>query len=496
MNFKESFKLLPHQKNIEKKTFLYWDTGTGKTYGSVNIAIEHGYKNIIFITLAVNIKNIIKQLNDVLEDVNIVKDSFDIDREKSNIFVMSFNALSKYGLNFVIDKLENCFVIFDEFHKYLNNDKSMIYNNLVGKKTTSFNSKTKKTETKGTNGVLERLKGNCLFSSATTIANTINCIAISCYLNGIFFKDHLGETVGRKKSGELSLYEFKSYFLKTQIVRYDKGNFTSFSNDFKTDFMKSIFYDNLYELSNRAFFNDVVGVDNNIIVNEKQIYIELDECIEKIQKSLKKDKVLEIADTQRVVNTQEKIMLLRAIAGCIYFDKKTYSINELINDFKISKESRVAKRISNDVLNKDKEMFDILYNIDFTTGKCLVTCYNVESANRVYDLIRTKTDFKVFRFLGDDSLMKENDICVATIDSVGVGLDNFKICNNLIIYQTESSITKRIQLLGRLTRIGSPHKEVFVYDLIYKKTFEIRLLELLNGRQLTIEMYNDFVRSI
>jgi hypothetical protein len=189
-------------------------------------------------------------------------------------------------------------------------------------------------------------------------------------------------------------------------------------------------------------------------------------------------------------------MLLRAIAGCIYFDKKTYSINELIKDYNVKKESRVAKRISNDVLNKDKEMFDILYNIDFTIGKCLVTCYNVESANRVYDLIRTKTDFKVFRFLGDDSLMKENDICVATIDSVGVGLDNFKICNNLIIYQTESSITKRIQLLGRLTRIGSPHKEVFVYDLIYKKTFEIRLLELLNGRQLTIDMYNDFVRSI
>ena len=91
MRFKKDFKLMEHQKNIKDIVFLYWDTGTGKTYGAINYALERGYDNILFVTLASNRNNVKNQLNNVLEDVTITDDGniLDIKNNKNNIFIIS-----------------------------------------------------------------------------------------------------------------------------------------------------------------------------------------------------------------------------------------------------------------------------------------------------------------------------------------------------------------------------------------------------------------------
>ena len=43
-------------------------------------------------------------------------------------------------------------------------------------------------------------------------------------------------------------------------------------------------------------------------------------------------------------------------------------------------------------------------------------------------------------------------------------------------------MSKRTQLIGRLTRIGSPHKEIDVYDMMYRDSIERNFWKVLNGR--------------
>lgn len=502
MRFKKDFKLMEHQKNIKDIVFLYWDTGTGKTYGAINYALERGYDNILFVTLASNRNNVKNQLNNVLEDVTITDHGnvLDIKNNKNNIFIISPQYISYNGIEEILKKLDNCFVIFDEFHKYLNSEKSKIYKYLINKqpKVTKL-SKNKLTNNKNIESfdVLSKLKNNCMFASATTITNKVGCIGLAMNLYGKFFKC---ETLFGSKidigvnDNKFKLIDFNEFFLKKQYLA--NTNSLLFSDEFKSDKHKEIFYENLYEYSHRSLLYDVVGKDNHININYHLYETKLDDELYKIQKSLKENKLLEINDKTTLVGLQEKISLLRGLTGVIYFETIKYDVNDLIDDPDLTK--RVSKVITYDLLKKDIEIIRLLESFNFSKDKVLMTTFNKKSADRLFNILKNnfKEKIKIFKFDKNEDLIKTHDVCVGTMDAMGTGIDSFKVCNKLINYQIDSSVSKRTQLIGRLTRIGSPHKEIDVYDMMYIDSIERNFWKVLNGRKETIELYQEFINNI
>lgn len=502
MKFKEDFKLMNHQKNIKDIVFLYWDTGTGKTYGAVNYAIERGYSNILFVTLASNRGNVNKQLSNVLEDVSIIDSGklFDIKDNKNNIFVISPQYISYNGIEEVLKKLDNCFVIFDEFHKYLNSEKSKIYKYLINEQpkiTKLVKNKLIKHKKTDNFDVLEKLKNNCLFASATTITNKVGCIGLAMNLYGKYFKCKtiIGKDIDiGLKNGKFNLIEFNDFFLNKKFTANTKA--VLFTDEFKTDRHKEIFYENLYEYSHRSLFYDIVGEDNKIKMNYHLYKTKLDDVLYKVQKSLKKDGLLEIDNKTTLISLQEKLSLLRGITGGVYFENIKYNVNDLIDNPNLKK--RVSKVITYDLLKKDLEIIRLLESFNFEKDKVLLTTFNKKSVDRIFTIMKNYfgEKLKIFSFDKNEDLIYTHDVCIGTMDAMGTGIDSFKICNKLINYQIDSSISKRIQLTGRLTRLGSPHKEIDIYDMLYQDSIENSFWKVLNGRKETIELYEEFIKNI
>jgi SNF2 family DNA or RNA helicase len=83
------------------------------------------------------------------------------------------------------------------------------------------------------------------------------------------------------------------------------------------------------------------------------------------------------------------------------------------------------------------------------------------------------------------------DVVVANISTVSTGI-NLQHFNKMILYGIPNSLINYSQVMSRIVRIGSPHTNVNIYNLIYEDTVEVDILEKHNkklNKMIDIENY-------
>ncbi|MFQ3675135.1 MAG: helicase-related protein [Endomicrobiia bacterium] len=188
------------------------------------------------------------------------------------------------------------------------------------------------------------------------------------------------------------------------------------------------------------------------------------------------------------------------------FDTKKF-YEDLDKDIKIFKELKeIVAPIdkNNDAKLKELKRRLIEYK---DKGKCLLFSFYADTIDYLYESLIEDADFcnkynkKISKIIGsfstsqrkqivDAFLNSDTDLLLST-DILSEG-QNLQKAGMVINYDLHWNPVRMIQRAGRIDRIGSPFKEIFIYNFYPEKELE-SLLELVKILQGKIEMINDTI---
>ena len=186
------------------------------------------------------------------------------------------------------------------------------------------------------------------------------------------------------------------------------------------------------------------------------------------------------------------------------FDKDSYKMKELIADIDIDIQllTDILKRVRKITSEKDAKLVvlkDILLGLS-KTGQIVVFTYYADTLNYIYREILNDNRFANLKLeaisstgesnktpkqrtkIIDDFFEKKIDIILST-DVLSEG-QNLQTAKYLINYDLHWNPTRMIQRAGRIDRIGSPYKEILIYNFFPERELEelLKLLEILQNK--------------
>jgi len=186
------------------------------------------------------------------------------------------------------------------------------------------------------------------------------------------------------------------------------------------------------------------------------------------------------------------------------FNTKAF-YEDLDKDIKVFKD--IEQLISSIDKSKDSKLKEFKKNLLEYKNKCLVFSFYSDTIDYLYEAINEDKEFckkygkKVAKITGnfsatqrreiiDTFLNSDTDLLLSTdILSEGQNLQQARVVIN---YDLHWNPVRMIQRAGRIDRIGSPFKEIYIYNFYPEKELE-SLLELVKILQQKIEMINQTI---
>lgn len=203
--------------------------------------------------------------------------------------------------------------------------------------------------------------------------------------------------------------------------------------------------------------------------------------------------------SKQTLNTQDQIKLIKAegmIKGLLSAEQAVANDPRL---FLISK-SKVMQKIfgvlvpkSYKMSSKTETLIDLVQNIFDNNEKVIVFSKFETSARMLQQDIKTNLKVNVLMYTGqiddearEDAIDKfknsyDYNIIIGT-DALAEGV-NLQCANHVINFDQPYTPACKVQRAGRVRRVGSAFKRVFVYDLITLSSEDIKILDSINKAQ-------------
>ena len=258
-----------------------------------------------------------------------------------------------------------------------------------------------------------------------------------------------------------------------------KGRMIALEGIFKTILLKRL------ESSVEAFRK---SVDNQI------------KFLEKLGRYLEKGKLLrkELFNKYVVGLDEESLEEIKIKLEDINLDD--YDKEELFDDIKKDEQllKKIYKKVAPITPEKDAKLIkfkDMLYEL-VRKGQIVVFTYYADTLEYISQDLKEDLKFKKFNIesisgkvpsakrgeIIDDFFDKKTDILLST-DVLSEGM-NLQTAQFVINYDLHWNPTRMIQRAGRIDRIGSPFKKIYVYNFFPEKELEdlLRLVSILQGK--------------
>lgn len=161
---------------------------------------------------------------------------------------------------------------------------------------------------------------------------------------------------------------------------------------------------------------------------------------------------------------------------------------------------KILKYLSNDIPNKLIELNNIVFK--HHNQSIIIFCNYIQTVDTVYNHLSSFCDVR--RLTGEIDNEKKDKIIADFIygkfkilicSSVLSASYNLQVCNNMVFFDHDYNIIKRIQSRGRISRLGQK-KTVNYYSLYYKNTLEEVIINTLKDKENSLEKVQiDLVNS-
>ena len=232
--------------------------------------------------------------------------------------------------------------------------------------------------------------------------------------------------------------------------------------------------------------------------------------LKKLKKYLKQGKLLTKESFNKYIMSMDEEIEEEEIKETLEgFNPKDYRMDELIDD--IDKDIKLLNIVLDRVKQiepkddaKLKKLKEILLSLS-KKGQIVLFTYYADTLNYIYNEIKKSKEFSNYRIEAISSsgvtkkspkerekivekfINKEIDILMST-DVLSEG-QNLQSAQYLINYDLHWNPTRMIQRAGRIDRIGSPYKEIYVYNFFPEDELEelLRLVQILQTKIIEID---------
>ena len=152
---------------------------------------------------------------------------------------------------------------------------------------------------------------------------------------------------------------------------------------------------------------------------------------------------------------------------------------------------KVLKYLSNDIPNKLLELNNIIFR--HHNQSIIIFCNYIQTVDTVYNHLSSFCDVR--RLTGEIDNEKKDKIIADFIygkfkilicSSVLSSSYNLQVCNNMVFFDHDYNVIKRLQSRGRINRL-SQRKNINYYSLYYKNTLEEIIINTLKDKENSLE---------
>ncbi|MHA1414508.1 MAG: helicase-related protein, partial [Promethearchaeota archaeon] len=293
----------------------------------------------------------------------------------------------------------------------------------------------------------------------------------------------------RLKMAYYKILEYKKEGIRTEAEKMALGRMIGIGGIFKTILLKRL------ESSVEAFR---ISIERHIIF------------LENLKDYLKKGKLLTKNYFHKyILSIDEELTIDEVKKELEKFDVKQYNMERLLNDidFDIVHLKKILNNVKKITPEKDAKLV-VLKNklLELSKeGQIVVFTYYADTLNYIYreilnDILFRHLNIEAISSSGEtkknsnqrnriiDNFFKKKINILLSTDILSEG-QNLQTAKFLINYDLHWNPTRMIQRAGRIDRIGSPYKEIYVYNFFPEEELEelLRLVEILQSKIIDID---------